>query len=127
MATNMEFAKNLKAAMDKKEPGLSNGIFVGKGAYNQDLSPRAMLIEVGSDTNDKGSAEKGIQLFAQVLPSVLGVTPSATGTPAGSAQPAKKPLAGNSQKSGTTILIILVVVAAAAGGFYLLNRGSTSK
>lgn len=125
MKTNMEFAKNLKAAMDKKEPGLSNGIFIGKGSYNQDLSPRAMLIEVGSDTNDKVAAEKGVKLFAEILPTVLGVTPGATGT--NQAGPAQKPAAANSQKSGTTILIILVVVAAAAGGFYLLNKGSISK
>jgi len=125
MKTNMEFAKTLKAAMDKKEPGLSNGIFIGKGSYNQELSPRAMLIEVGAHTNDKMAAEKGVKLFAEILPTVLGVTPGATGT--NQASPAQKPAAANNQKSGTTILIILVVVAAAAGGFYLLNKGSISK
>jgi len=125
MKTNMEFAKTLKAAMDKKEPGLSNGIFIGKGSYNQELSPRAMLIEVGAHTNDKVAAEKGVKLFAEILPTVLGVTPGAAGT--NQAGPAQKPAAANNQKSGTTILIILVVVAAAAGGFYLLNKGSISK
>jgi len=127
MATTMEFAKNLKAAMDKIEPGLSNGIFVGKGSYNQDLSPRAMLIEVGSDTNNKTAAQTGVKLFAQVLPSVLGV--NTTGTPAATGQnePAKKPVAANNQKAWTSILIIIVVIAAVAGGFYLLNKGSMSK
>ncbi|MDD4802360.1 MAG: stage II sporulation protein P [Syntrophomonas sp.] len=125
--TNMEFAKRIKAAMDKKLPGLSEGIFIGKGAYNQDLSPRAMLIEVGAHTNDKAAAEKGVKMFAEVLPTVLGVT-SAAGTEAGSnqASPAKKP-AADSQNAGTTILIILVVIAAAVGGFFLLNRGSSPK
>lgn len=128
MKTNMEFAKNLKVAMDKKAPGLSDGIFIGKGSYNQDLSPRAMLIEVGAHTNDKLAAEKGVKLFAEVLPLVLGVTPT-PGTDAGSNQatPAKKPASPNSQKAGTTILIILVVVGAVIGGFFLLNRGSTPK
>jgi stage II sporulation protein P len=124
--SNMEFAKNIKAVMDKNAPGLSGGIFIGKGAYNQDLSPRAMLIEVGAHTNNKAAAEKGVQMFAEILPSVLGVTPT-TGANVGSAEPAKKPAAPNNQKSGTTIIILLVVVAAAIGGFYMLNRGSFSK
>jgi stage II sporulation protein P len=121
--TNMEFAKNLKAVMDKKFPGLSNGIYIGKGSYNQDLSPRAMLIEVGAHTNDKIAAENGVKLFAEILPSVLGVTPT-TGANVGEA--AKKPATSN-QKSGTTIAILLVVVAAVAGGFFLLNKGSAGK
>jgi stage II sporulation protein P len=126
MNTNMEFAKNLKAAMDAKLPGLSNGIFIGKGAYNQDLSPRAMLIEVGSDTNDKNAAEQGVKAFASILPTVLGVS---TDTAGGSSQnaPAAKPLGSGSQKAGTTIVIILVVVAAVIAGFYFLNKGSLSK
>ncbi len=125
MKTTMEFAKNLKAAMDKKTPGLSDGIFIGKGSYNQDLSPRAMLIEVGAHTNDKIAAEKGVKLFAGILPTVLGITPSGTGTDG--AQPAQKPFSNSNQNSGSTILIILVVVAAAVGGFFLLNKGSMSK
>ena len=126
MKTNMEFAKNLKATMDAKIPGLSDGIFIGKGSYNQDLSPRAMLIEVGAHTNDKKAAEKGVAAFAGILPTVLGVSTDATGTSDQNA-PAKKPVNTGSQKSGTTILIMLVVVAAVAGGFYLLNKGSFSK
>ncbi|MDD3365066.1 MAG: stage II sporulation protein P [Syntrophomonas sp.] len=126
MKTNMEFAKNLKAVMDKKAPGLSDGIFIGKGSYNQDLSPRAMLIEVGAHTNDKVAAEKGVKLFADILPSVLGLTPT-TGANVGTNEPAQKPVSPNNQKAGTTILIILVVVGAVIGGFFMLNRGSTSK
>jgi stage II sporulation protein P len=124
MTTTMEFAKTLKAAMDKKYPGLSDGIFVGKGAYNQDLSPRAMLIEVGAHTNDKDAAEKGVQAFAEILPTVLGV--SADGS-SNANDPASKPMTGGNQKSWTAILIILAVVAAAVAGFYFLNRGSISK
>jgi len=122
MKTNLEFAKRMKAAMDKKTPGLSNGIYIGKGDYNQDLSPRAMLIEVGAHTNKKNDATQGVMLFADTLPAVLGINPANT-----NATPAAKPLSTQNQGAGTTILIILVVVAAAAGGFYLLNRGSTSK
>lgn len=120
--TNLEFAKNLKAAMDQKVPGLSNGIFMGKGSYNQDLSPRAMLIEVGAHTNNKNAAQQGVKAFASVLPTVLGVAAEG-GNPGNS--PAQKP--ASEQNSGTTILILLLVVAAAGIGFYLLNKGSLSK
>jgi stage II sporulation protein P len=126
MKTTMEFAKNLKAAMDAKVPGLSDGIFVGKGSYNQDLSPRAILIEVGSDTNDKVAAEQGVKAFAGILPAVLGVSTDATGSSDQNA-PAQKPLGSSNQKAGTTIAIMLVVIAAAIGGFYLLNKGSLAK
>jgi len=123
MKTNLEFAKKIKAAMDKKEPGLSNGIFIGKGDYNQDLSPRSILIEVGSHTNKKEDAQDGVELFAETIPVVLGVSDNAQN----SGEAAKKPLTSDNQGAGTTILVILVILAAAAGGYYLLNRGSTSK
>lgn len=125
MKTNLEFAKRIKAVMDKKDPGLSNGIYMGKGDYNQDLSPRAMLIEVGSDKNTKADAEKGVKLFADILPSVLGV--STSGTASSTGQPAAKPMTQNNQGAWTTILIIVVVVGAAAIGYYFLNRGSANR
>ncbi len=116
MKTNLEFAKKMKSVMDQKEPGLSNGIYMGKGDYNQDLSPRAMLVEVGAHTNSKEEAEKGIKLLADTMPTVLGANVS------GGA--AKKPLTDN-QGSGTVIIVMLVVVIAGAGGYYWLNRGSS--
>lgn len=115
--STLDFAKKIKAVMDQKSPGLSNGIFIGKGDFNQDLSPRAMLIEVGSNTNTKEEAEKGVQLFAESLPIVLGATTSDSGTPA------KKPLTGTSRSTWTNIGILLVVLAAAGAGFYYLNKG----
>ncbi|HQA08096.1 MAG TPA: stage II sporulation protein P [Syntrophomonadaceae bacterium] len=117
MKANLDFAKQIKAAMDQKAPGLSNGIFMGKGDYNQDLSPRSILIEVGSHTNSKDEAEKGAELFASTLPVVLGV--------AGQGEAAAKPISGGgSGGAGTAILIILVVVGAAAAGYYFLNKGA---
>ena len=58
MSTNLELAKRLKAHMDEVSPGLSGGIFMGKGNYNQDLTPRSILVEVGADTNSKTDAER---------------------------------------------------------------------
>ncbi|MDD3852319.1 MAG: stage II sporulation protein P [Syntrophomonadaceae bacterium] len=116
MKTNLEFAKNMKAVMDEKKPGLSNGIYMGKGDYNQDLSPRAMLVEVGAHTNSKEEAQKGIELLADTMPTVLGAN---VGGPA-----AQKPPANDNQGSGTAIMVLLVIVIAGTGGYYLINRGS---
>jgi len=121
MKTNLEFAKKIKAVMDKQDPSLSNGIFMGKGDYNQDLSPHAILVEVGAHTNDKKDAEAGVKLFADVMPAVLGVSSDNDGSPAA------KPLKEDNDGSFTTIAILLAVVAAAGGGFYLLNKGPSSK
>lgn len=122
MKTNLEFAKQLKAVMDKKAPGLSNGIFMGKGDYNQDLNPRAMLVEVGAHTNSKDDATKGVSAFADVLSVTLGgeSTENAGGA-------AAKPLQQNSPSAWTTIFILLTVAAAAGAGFYLLNKNNADR
>ncbi|MEN6390420.1 MAG: stage II sporulation protein P [Syntrophomonas sp.] len=120
--SSLDFAKKIKAVMDQKSPGLSNGIYIGRGDYNQDLSPRSMLIEVGSNTNTKDEAERGVQLFAESLPVVLGAQ-AADSNQGGSATPAQKPLTGTSKSTGKNIAILLVVLAAAGIGFYYLNKG----
>ncbi|NLG31975.1 MAG: stage II sporulation protein P, partial [Syntrophomonadaceae bacterium] len=119
MKTNLEFAKRVKAVLDKQHPGLSKGIFMGRGDYNQDLSPHSLLLEVGAHTNSKEEAQRGVALFADAIPTVIGVSAEGSNSP-----PAAKPLDGESSKAWTTILAILAIVAAAAGGFYLINRGS---
>ncbi len=64
---NLTFARQLKAIADRRHPGLVKGIFVGRDAYNQDLSPRSILIEVGTEQNAEPSARRGAALFADVL------------------------------------------------------------
>ncbi len=64
---NLGFARQLKAIADRRHPGLVKGIFVGRDAYNQDLSPRSILIEVGTEQNAEPSARRGAALFADVL------------------------------------------------------------
>ncbi len=121
MKSNLEFAKKIKAIMDKQEPGLSQGIYICQGDFNQDLSPRAILIEVGAHTNKKGDAQEGVKLFANVMQSAVGASSNS------SSSPAAKPLTQDNQGAFTSILILIVVVAAAGGGFYLLNKGPGSK
>lgn len=77
MANNLEFAKTVKAYMDKNKPGFVREIFIGKGMYNQDLGPRALLIEVGTHTNTKQRAENGAQVFAEMLPPILNLNKAA--------------------------------------------------
>lgn len=123
MKANMEFAKKIKAVMDKKEPGLSNGIYIGKGDYNQDLSPQAILIEVGAHTNSKIEAEKGVSLFAETLPSIFGLSSAGTTANTTTATPAEKPMQKNSQGASTIIVVMLVVLGLGAGAYYFLNKG----
>ena len=56
---NEEFAWQLKAAADAMYPELVKGIFYARGDYNQDLHPRALLMEVGAHTNSRLHAETG--------------------------------------------------------------------
>lgn len=67
MAPVRAFAEGLKKQSDEKFPGLIKGIFMARGNYNQDMSPRAILIEVGSHTNQKDQALESVDLFAEVI------------------------------------------------------------
>lgn len=117
LKSNLKFAKRVKAQMDKMAPGLSAGIFMGKGNYNQDLTPRAILAEVGADTNSKDAAERGISMFARSLTPILGVETA----------PARKPLetrpGGQPATDWTTVLWVLVGAGAIYAGYVFLNRG----
>lgn len=115
MAANLAFAKKIKAYLDKNEPGLSAGIFLGKGNYNQDLTSRALLIEVGAHTNSKNAAEKGVAYFAEIVPQVLELEPQAT-----SAVSAGK---GENKGYATSILVIILVAGLAYGAYLAINRG----
>lgn len=118
-----DYAMQIKAAADKQHQGLVKGIFFAKGGdYNQDLHPRSMLLEVGAHTNDRKTAEKGIALFADVIPTVLGRTapsPQAQNGAAGVGTTATGP-------SGATKSIgwILGLLIAGGAGFLFLSTGS---
>ena len=118
-----DYAMQIKAAADKQHQGLIKGIFFAKGGdYNQDLHPRSMLLEVGAHTNDRQSAEKGIALFADIIPTVLGRTaPSptaqngATGVGTASTGPS-----GAAKSIGWIVGMTVIGVAA----FLFLSTGS---
>ncbi len=112
MSANLEFAKNIKAYFDKHNPGLIKGIYLGKGNYNQDLGPRTILIEVGTHTNSRSAAERGVALFADGIPQIIGATTA----------PEVKP--GAAPGVGKALLWLIALVVLGGGGFLLLSTGS---
>jgi len=117
MRSNKQFAQELKATADKTHPGLVKGIFYGRGAYNQDLNPRALLLEVGTHKNTRAEAKDGADLFAQVIASYLGA--SAPNSAAGFARE------GNAARSSLWFLLGLLVVGGL--GYLFLSTGSLSE
>ena len=79
MEVNKEFALTIKAVGDKLYPGLIKDIYMGKGAFNQDLLPRSVLLECGTYTLEKGLVLRSMPMMADVLYRTLygGVTGSA--------------------------------------------------
>lgn len=122
MSANMDFAKRMMAAANDIHPKVVKELFVGEGDYNQDLLPTALLIEAGTHTNSKEEAERGISMFTDAVPAVLGITlpapatppvPGAGGRPSGTA--------GGAWKALGWILGLTVIGGL---GFLLINSGS---
>lgn len=118
-AVNFDFAKRLKAEANRKYPGLVKEIYWAKGNYNQDLAPRAILLEFGTHTNSEEMARRGASLMANVLPVVL--TGRATATP--SPQPHGRVARLQNRSSGRSALWIALAVIGGTGLFLALNAG----
>ena len=70
-AENKAFAQKLKAAADKAYPGLIKDIFIGRGNYNQELYPQAILLEFGTYEIEKEKAISATDYMAEVIDEVL--------------------------------------------------------
>lgn len=70
-SVNREFAKQMKAVADKQYPGLVKDIFIGKGTYNQDLAPHAILLEFGTHTISKERVLNSADMMAKVVSNTL--------------------------------------------------------
>ena len=68
---NSGFSKALKEAADEQYPGLVKGILLGQGDYNQDIGPRSLVLEVGSEEVTLQEARNGVALLSDVIPEVL--------------------------------------------------------
>lgn len=118
-----DYALQIKAASDKQHPGLVKGIFFAKGGdYNQDLHPRSMLLEVGAHTNDRASAERGVALFADVIPTVLGTSSAAPTAQNGAADVGTAATGPSGATKSIGWIVGLLVVGVAA--FMFLSTGS---
>lgn len=136
--TTLDFARSIKRATDAKYRGLIRGIFIARGNYNQDLSPRALLVEVGTQYNSREAAERSITLFADVVPSFLGPPGGNSGGVAEAGQAGTyTELNDNNNTGGTTtsyvptdtapgydILTIAVVLILGIAGFLFLSTGN---
>lgn len=110
-SVNREFAKQLKAVADKQYPGLVKDIFIGKGNYNQDLAPHAILLEFGTHTISKERVLNSTDMMAQVMSTALygTQTGSAASEKSNSGQDAA--VQSNKGVSGGMIFLVLSVIA----------------
>ncbi len=120
MQSNLEFAKRVMAYANKVHPDIVKEIFIARGNYNQDLMSSAMLIEVGTHTNSREAAERGVALFADTLPGVLGLAGTTPG--GGGYSPTSQTPSG-----WRNLTWILAITALAGGLFLLVSSGGVDK
>ena len=108
---NMAFAKKLKKAADAEYPGLVKDIYMGKGNYNQELYPQALLLEFGTHEIEKDKVMESTGYMAKVVDQVLGGTASAEKD------------AGETKGSAKAIVWVIVLAVVAAGVYALAATG----
>ena len=69
---NYTFARNLDARLASEAPGLSRGVRVLDGRYNQDLSPLALIVEIGGADSTMDECLISARVFAGVLADYVG-------------------------------------------------------
>jgi stage II sporulation protein P len=67
---NLEFADKLYSAIEERYPGLCRAVLIknkskGDGIYNQDLSERSLLLEVGGVDNNLEELNNAVEVFAE--------------------------------------------------------------
>ncbi|MGI5846387.1 MAG: stage II sporulation protein P [Alphaproteobacteria bacterium] len=123
LKANEQFAFALKNYADKEFPGFVRGIFYGDATFNQDLSPRALLFEMGSHENSREAAERVMVNFINSIPAVLyGVTPSGRTAQKEALRRAK----GEGGAAVSTIVAAIILVLIGTAVFLLLNEKSFS-
>mgnify|MGYP000866484537 CR=1 FL=1 len=127
---NEELAYKIKSVADKNYPGLVKDIFLGKGSYNQELSPRSLLFEVGTYENSKEAAQKSTAYLADVIAKALyGGTVEKHSQKTGETEGDKtkvSPINHENKKSsgGRGFLWLFAVLAVGAVGFLFISTGS---
>ena len=75
-AENLAFTEIIDQKLNEKVPGISKGIYKKEGAgvdgvYNQDFSPRAILVEMGGPENTIDEVYRSVILLSEVLNEVI--------------------------------------------------------
>lgn len=117
---NDQMAKRLKAIADKKYPGLIKGIFYAKGKYNQELSPRCLLLEMGTHVTTEAQAKASASMLADSITTMLYGAAKTTG----GGEAATKKAENNAGWRNVIWIILAVVVGGIA--FLFLNEGGLS-
>ena len=68
---NLATARKINTKMEEMYPGLTYGIRVKEGRYNQQYHPGAVLVEIGSVENTTEEALRAAELFADVIAEVI--------------------------------------------------------
>lgn len=118
---NEETAWKVKAVADKMYPGLIKDIFYAKGDYNQDLTPRAMLLEMGTYEHSRQRAEKSAGFISEVITTSLfgGTFKDKTDGETEKVAPQEK----SNKGSGVGIAGILAVIGGGGLAFLFLSSG----
>jgi stage II sporulation protein P len=69
---NYAFAQNLQDRLEQAAPGLSRGIRILDGRYNQDLSPLALVVEIGGAESTLQECLVAARIFAGALADYVG-------------------------------------------------------
>lgn len=115
---NLAFARLIKSEADQRYPGLVRGIFLGIGTYNQDLSARSLILEMGSQHVAREEAAAGAALLAGAVAPVLRAL-----------QEPGSPAAETESVAATRSIgrLLLVAVALGAGLLLLTTRGKRGR
>lgn len=129
MPTTLDFAKRLKAASDMQYPMLIRGIFLARGHYNQDLNPRSVLVEIGTEGSTLEEAQKSAALFANVIPPVLGGPQDPTpgiGSVTQAAPPNGQPTVGTDAGDAAwrNLFWLITVITVSVAAFLYVSTGS---
>ena len=108
---NFELAKNIKALADERYPGLIKGIFNARGNYNQDVGPRAILLEFGTHETSLEEAVRATRYIADVFPQAAGLTAGGAGAALGRA-------------GWRSALWLALAAGVGAFGYLWINEGS---
>ena len=119
---NREFAKEIKAVADKQYPGLIKDIFIGKGNYNQDLSPNAILIEFGTHTISKERALESTELMADVVSTALYGPQTGSAKSESASSSAQKTQNAEKTKGSVSGMVWLTVAVVIAAVVFLLAQ-----